>query len=135
WWGQDSEHVTLVPRILERIRAEGPLGSAAFEDSRGSRGTWWDWKLAKEALELLFARGELMVVGRTNGFARLYDLPERVLPPGLDLANPGPAEANRYLLKRAIAAQGIASGPDAADYFRLGYSAWQPRGLSWKTAL
>lgn len=135
WWGDEAKYADLIPSIFERIRAEGPLGSAAFEDPRGGRGTWWDWKPAKEALELLFARGELLVAGRTNGFARLYDLPERVLPPGLHLSNPGPAEANRYLLRRAIAAQGVASGADAADYFRLGYSAWQPKGLSWKTAL
>ncbi|HEX5417124.1 MAG TPA: crosslink repair DNA glycosylase YcaQ family protein [Chloroflexota bacterium] len=135
WWGEHSEHSQLIPRILERIRAEGPLGSAAFEDPRERRGSWWNWKPAKEVLEFLFARGELLVADRTNGFARLYDLAERVLPPGLDLSNPGPAAANRHLLKRAIAAQGIATGPEAADYFRLNFTPWQPRGVSWKTAL
>jgi len=134
-WDDESEHAYLVPRILDRIRAEGPLGSAAFEDSRSGRGTWWDWKPAKEVLEMLFARGELMVADRTNGFARLYDLPERVLPPGLDLANPGPAEANRHLLRRAIAAQGIATEPDAADYYRLTHPWWRTEGASWKTVL
>ena len=135
WGDQDSEHAHLIPLVRERIRAEGPLGSAAFEDPRGSRGTWWDWKPAKEALEMLFAHGELMVANRTNGFARLYDLPERVLPPGLDVSNPGPAEATRHLLRRAIAAQGIASGSEAVDYYRLAHPRWQTKGTSWKTAL
>ena len=135
WWGDESEHAHLVPLVLDRIRSEGPLGSAAFEDSRGGRGTWWDWKPAKEVLEILFARGELMVADRTNGFARLYDLPERVLPGGLNLSNPGPAAANRHLLRRAIAAQGIATGPEAADYYRLAHRWWQTRGTSWKAAL
>jgi uncharacterized protein YcaQ len=135
WWGKESEHVDLIQLILDRIRAEGPLGSAAFEDPRGSRGTWWNWKPAKAALEILFARGDLMVTDRTNTFARLYDLPERVLPPGLDTSNPGPAEANRHLLRRAICALGIATGPEAADYYRLAYPWWQTKSISWKTAL
>ena len=135
WWGDESEHAHLAPLILERIQSEGPLGSAAFEDPRGNRGTWWNWKPAKEVLEILFARGELMVAARTSGFARLYELPERVLPPGLDASNPGPAEANRHLLRRAIAAQGIATGPDAADYYRLNYPWWRTKAARWKTAL
>jgi uncharacterized protein YcaQ len=135
WWGKESEHAQLIQVILDRIRAEGPLGSAAFEDPRGSRGTWWNWKPAKEALEILFARGELMVADRTNGFARLYDLPERVLPPGLDVSSPGPSEANRHLLRRAISALGIATGPEAADYYRLAHPWWQTKSISWKTAL
>jgi uncharacterized protein YcaQ len=135
WWGQESEHAHLIPLILERIRAEGPLGSAEFEDPRGGRGTWWDWKPAKEALEILFARGEVMAADRTNGFARLYDLPERVLPPDVDVSNPGPAEANRHLLRHAIAALGIATSLEAADYYRLSQVSWRPRETSWKTAL
>jgi uncharacterized protein len=132
---QESKYAHLFPVILDRIRAEGPLTSTAFEDSRAKRGTWWDWKPAKTALEILFARGELMATDRINGFARLYDLPERVLPPGLDVSNPGPAEANRHLLRRTVAALGVATGPEAADYFRLRITHWQPAGTSWKKAL
>jgi uncharacterized protein YcaQ len=76
-----------------------------------------------------------MVANRTAGFARLYDLPERVLPAGVDVTNPGPAEANRHLLRRAIAAQGLATGPEAADYYRLTHPWWRPAGASWKDAL
>jgi uncharacterized protein YcaQ len=134
-WGQEAAHAQLVPRVLERIRTEGPLGPAAFDDPGGQRGTWWDWKPAKEVLETLFARGELMVADRTSGFARLYDLPERVLPPGLDLSDPGPAEAHRYLLRRAIDALGLATGPEAADYYRLAHPGWRPQETCWIMAL
>jgi uncharacterized protein len=105
--------------VLARIRDEGPLGAAAFEDPRPQRGTWWDWKPAKRALEVLFAGGELSCAGRTAGFARLYDLTERVLPTGLDTSPPDVQEAARHLLRRAIGALGVATVPDAADYFRL----------------
>lgn len=127
WWSRvRTEHAELYPRILERVRAEGPLGAAAFEDPRGGRGTWWDWKPAKLVLEDLLDQGLLMCAGRTAGFARLYDLAERVLPPGLDTRDPGEAEATRHLLLRGIQSMGIATPGEAADYFRL-KTAQQPR--------
>lgn len=134
-WREVSEYAHLFPLILERIRAEGALSSAAFADPRGGRGTWWDWKPAKAALEILFARGELMAADRANGFARLYDLPERVLPPGLDVSSPSAAEAHRYLFRRAVAALGIATPLTAADYYRQRLTHWRPVGTHWKTAL
>ncbi|MDQ6670171.1 MAG: winged helix DNA-binding domain-containing protein, partial [Chloroflexota bacterium] len=58
WWLQArTEHAELYPVVLERVRAEGPLGAAAFEDPRGGRGTWWDWKPAKLVLEDLLDQG------------------------------------------------------------------------------
>jgi uncharacterized protein YcaQ len=127
WWRQvREEHAALYPLVLERVRAEGPLGAAAFEDPRGSRGIWWDWKPAKLVLEDLLDRGELMCTHRTSGFARLYDLPERVLPPGLDVSDPGPAEAARYLLRRGFQALGLGTAIEAADYFRLKPEQWRP---------
>jgi uncharacterized protein len=121
-----DEHGDLHQAVLERIRAEGPLTGIDFEDPRSQRGTWWDWKPAKLALEYLFASGELMCLSRTAGFARRYDLPERVLPPGLDLGDPGRAEAARQLLRRAVVALGIGTGPELADYYRIRPEEWRP---------
>src|SRR5919197_3345622 len=39
----------LYDHIRERILVEGPLGSAAFEEDRPERGSWWDRKPAKQA--------------------------------------------------------------------------------------
>jgi hypothetical protein len=64
--------------VLERIRAEGPLGSADFEHPE-KRGPWWGWKPQKAALDYLWRIGELAIAGRVN-FHKRYDLPERVLP-------------------------------------------------------
>jgi len=58
WWLQArTENAALYPLVLERVRAEGALGAAAFEDPRGGRGTWWDWKPAKLVLEDLLDQG------------------------------------------------------------------------------
>ena len=119
WLRVREENAALYPLILDRVRAEGPLGAAAFEDPLNKRGTWWDWKPAKIVLEDLFRQGLLMCAERTAGFARRYDLTERVLPPGLDLSNPGPLAATRYLLKRGLAGLGVATAIEMVDYFRL----------------
>ena len=120
WWTRiRAEHAALYPVIMERIRAEGGLGAAAFEDPRGGRGTWWDWKPAKLVLEDLLDQGELMCTERTPGFARIYDLPERVLPSGLDTSNPGEEAATRFLLMRGLACLGVATAGEIIDYYRL----------------
>jgi uncharacterized protein YcaQ len=120
WWLRvRAEHAELYPLVLERVRAEGPLGAAAFDDPRGGRGTWWDWKPAKLVLEDLLDQGLLMCRARTAGFARLYDLTERVLPPGLDISNPGQLAATQHLLMRGLDCLGVATAIELADYFRL----------------
>jgi uncharacterized protein len=127
WWRKRAEGMEgLLDAVLARIRKEGALTSADFEDPRESRGTWWDRKPAKIALEALFASGDLMCARRTAGFARVYDLPERVLPVGLDTTDPGTEESARYLMRRAIAAMGVATGVEAADYYRLRPEHWRP---------
>ncbi len=73
----------LVPLVLERIRLEGALRAADFEYKGPKRGSWWDWKPAKTALEYLFVKGDLMIAERVN-FQRVYDLTERVLPAWVD---------------------------------------------------
>src|SRR5206468_4837178 len=100
-------------------RGEGGLSASAFEDPLGGRGTWWDWKPAKLVLEDLLDQGELMCTDRTPGFARIYDVPERVLPADLDASDPGPEAATRYLLLRGLAGLGVATANEIIDYYRL----------------
>ena len=82
-WRRESlfrkENKKLVKEVYERIRHEGAMASADFDYQDAKRGTWWDWKPAKRALEVLFNTGELMVSARRR-FQRLYDVPERVVP-------------------------------------------------------
>ena len=61
----------------------------------------WNWKPAKAMLDRLWNHGDLVIAGR-QGFQRLYDLPERVLPKEV-LEAPVPAEPERL---RALAADG-----------------------------
>jgi uncharacterized protein YcaQ len=102
--------------VLERIREEGPLGSKDFAPPKDAkRGTWWDWRPAKVALELLFWRGELMITERRN-FHRVYDLTERVLPGHVNTTEPDNKELGRFLVRRALSAYGVATESDIREH-------------------
>jgi len=98
-------------RVLERIRAEGPLMARHFESSKQIAG-WWDWKPAKRALEYLFMAGELMVV--RQGFQKVFDLTERVLPAGTDVRVPSSREQAEWYVERALDAWGLATRDEFA---------------------
>ncbi len=105
--------------VLARIRAEGPLAASDFGDGNGRSG-WWEWGDTKQALEWLFWAGHLTTATRRRSFERVYDLPERVIPPAIRaLPTPEPGEAQRALIARAAAALGIATAGELRDYFRL----------------
>lgn len=105
----------LLPLVLERIRQEGALKASDFEYNGPKRGSWWDWKPAKTALEYLFARGDLMVTNRVN-FQRVYDLTERVLPGWVDTTPPNQEERDRYWVERGLLAMGVCLAGQEAEY-------------------
>lgn len=105
--------------LLDRIRGEGPLAASDFDGSRGSGG-WWGWSDIKATLEWLFWAGHVTTATRRNSFERVYDLPERVIPPAiLDLPTPDVATAQLALVERSARAMGVATAVDLRDYFRL----------------
>jgi len=111
------EHGDLVEPVLERIRAEGPLGSRDFDGSGG--GGMWSWKPAKMVLEALWDRGELAIAGR-RGFQRAYDLAERVIPRRwLDAPAPDEDETLRTLALLAVGARGALTEAAIREHWRL----------------
>ncbi|CCV07647.1 conserved hypothetical protein [Mesorhizobium metallidurans STM 2683] len=115
-WGR--EHAAYIEEIYREVAERGPIAASALEGQKGSGG-WWGWSHAKHAFEWLFWAGRITTASR-RGFERLYDLPERVLPPAV-LALPVPAieDAHRDLLRISARAHGIATSGDLRDYFRL----------------
>ena len=66
--------------ILNRIAKDGPVGTADVgEGEVRGKGGWWDWHPSKTALEWLWRTGRIAVT-RRDGFAKIYDLTERVIP-------------------------------------------------------
>lgn len=120
WFRERLEkHGHLMDGILERIRFEGPMGARDFTTDSGRRTGWWDWKPAKTALELLFWRGDLMVSHR-EGFHRIYDLTERVLPGDVRTDTPEPDELGRFLVRRALSAYGTATEREVREHIGAG---------------
>jgi uncharacterized protein len=113
----------LVAWVLGEVRRLGPLtaGMLDHESPKTQDYGWgWNWSQAKRAIEYLFWAGEVTAAGRRN-FERLYDLPERVLPPEV-LAVPTPEveDGHRELVRIAARAHGVATLQCLRDYFRLG---------------
>lgn len=101
----------LAREIKRRLRAEGPLQSRDFENPVGKRGGWWDWKPAKRALEILFLSGELMV-DRREGFQKVFDLTENVLPDGVDTSRPDMDEWCRFVVRTGMRAHAVGTAMD-----------------------
>ncbi|MGZ6539798.1 MAG: winged helix-turn-helix domain-containing protein, partial [Bacteroidia bacterium] len=103
WFGQDKK---MNKYVLDRIKAEGALQSKDFEYKRNGPGNWYEWKPAKRALEQLFMEGKLMVLKR-QGFQKVYDLTERILPKDIDTSFPTEKEFSEHLIRRAVKSNGI----------------------------
>jgi uncharacterized protein YcaQ len=79
----------------------------------------WNWKPEKRILEDLFAAGEVVVAGR-DGFQRLYDLPERVIPrEQLEAPVPSEEEFRRGYALRAVEGRGALTESGIAEHCRF----------------
>jgi hypothetical protein len=133
----ERERPGYLAAVEQEVAQRGPLAFTDLADpARRQQGStkyaestqlWSHNSDGKTALEMLWSAGRLAVAGR-RGFARLYDLAERVIPAEV-LATPAlPKEdAQRELVRRAAAALGVATVRDLADYFRLPVAATRAR--------
>ncbi len=118
WWSRmpNAEERVVIDRVLERIRVEGAVRSAEFEREEGKGGGWWNWKPEKLALERLFNAGTL-VIARREGFQRVYDLRERVLPEWDDTQSFSREVGTRQMILKAVKALGVAQANWVPAYF------------------
>jgi hypothetical protein len=116
----------LTQQVLAQIAERGALASRDFEGT-GSGGMW-NWKPAKVVLEALHSAGRLAIAGR-DGFQRLYDLPERVLPAAVLDGGPPPTEDAyvRWATLRGVEARGALTEAAVAEMWRLGGGAARVR--------
>ncbi|QUX97271.1 winged helix-turn-helix domain-containing protein [Marinomonas sp. CT5] len=107
-WYKDPDK-KLMAELLARVASDGPLRSRDIEaKSSNNAAGWWDWKPAKKALEQLYMQGDLMVCDR-EGFQKVYDLTERVLPSHVDTTLPNLEEFGNHLIEQQLRCHGLAS--------------------------
>lgn len=112
-----DNHPGVAAEILAKLRAEGPLTTTELGGAKNG-GPWWDWSDSKIAVEWLLDTGEAICVRRI-GWRRVYDLPERVLPPELLRAEPTDAECLIHLAGISARALGVVTKSDMTDYHRI----------------
>ena len=102
--------------VLDHVRRHGPCGTGEVGEgeARGTGG-WWDWHPSKTALDYLWRTGRLAVT-RREGFAKLFDLAERVYPAG---PTAGAAETVDWACTAALDRLGFATSGELAAFFAL----------------
>ena len=103
WFEKDPKQANFV---LDSIRERGPMMAKDFQQNRSIKNLGWgDRKPAKVALEILFMEGKLMIAKR-QGFQKVFDLTERVLPSEVNTSTPSEAEFLDHLIERFLSALG-----------------------------
>lgn len=125
-WGNMARIIQDKPEfvawVLEEVREKGPLTAREVEhDAPRDNDNWgWNWSEVKMALEYLFYKGHVTAARRNSAFERVYDLPERVIPPAqLEQPPLDSAQAHRLLVSHAARALGVGTAQCLRDYFRM----------------
>ena len=105
--------------VLRRIADHGPCCSTDVgEDEARSSGGWWDWHPSKTALEYLWRTGHLAVT-RRQGFRKVYDLTENVIPPEHLNARPDEDATIDWACNAALDRLGFATSGELAAFWDL----------------
>jgi uncharacterized protein YcaQ len=114
-WHQS--HQGTCAEVLARLRAEGPLTATQLGGAKNG-SSWWDWSETKIAVEWLLDVGDVICM-RREGWRRVYDLPDRVLPGDLLAYEPTDAECLTHIAAAAARSLGVVTRADLIEHHRL----------------
>ncbi|HEX6139695.1 MAG TPA: crosslink repair DNA glycosylase YcaQ family protein [Candidatus Limnocylindria bacterium] len=101
--------------IVEQLRRDGPLSTAAFREHNHAIDWWWaPTPAARAVMEALFVTGRLGIA-RRDGNRRFYDLIERLVPAELLALRESEEDALRHRLMSRYRAIGLLRAPGPAD--------------------
>ncbi|HAC57505.1 MAG TPA: hypothetical protein DCF73_04005 [Rhodobiaceae bacterium] len=118
-FGAEGEKV--LRNVRKRLRREGALMARDFEDKgpkKSEGGGWWGWGPSKTALEMLWRTGEV-AIARREGFEKVYDLTERVIPEEHRRARPSRAATRDWACRAALDRLGFATPQEIAAFWHL----------------
>ncbi len=111
-------HGVVLERVREQVRRRGPVRARdVAPEGRGGSGGWWNWTPEKAALEVLWRAGEL-AISRREGFEKVYDLMERVVPESRSGPAPDRADHVEWACRSALERLGIATSGELAAFWR-----------------
>jgi uncharacterized protein YcaQ len=115
-WRRD-DFMSKAQEVMNRISDHGPCtsGQVGEGESRGSGG-WWDWHPSKTALEFLWRSGQLSVL-RREGFTKVYDLTERVIPEAMRALRPDLQDSIEWCCAGAMDRLGFATSGELAAFW------------------
>lgn len=118
WHDASDELTAAMRRTLARLRKSGPLQLKDFESpSQKPKAGWGSPKIEKKALHELWMQGRVMIRER-QGFQKVFDVTERVLPAGVDTRLPTHEESARHHVLQSIRAHGLVSVDDLAHLMK-----------------
>ncbi len=125
WWqhGERERRVQpkLVQAVLDEIREHGPLSGRDLTDHGAVEPLDWSgWKgtakATSMAVEILWTRCDIVVTGRTQSGAKIYDVPERAF----GNAENAKEEFARWALRERVHAAGLLTRAGGSMWSMLG---------------
>jgi uncharacterized protein len=113
-----ADNAAVAERVLERIRADGPLSTTDFERQAGATKNWFGVpeNAVRSVLEAYTAAG-VIGLARRDGNVRYYDLLERLLPPEVLGREVPEREQTRHKLLSRYRAHGLLAAGGAGGTF------------------
>ncbi|MBU2359028.1 MAG: winged helix DNA-binding domain-containing protein [Alphaproteobacteria bacterium] len=108
-----------VDTVLRQIADHGACtsGEVGMGEVR-SGGGWWEWHPSKTALEYLWRSGQVSVL-RRDGFRKVYDLTERVIPAAVRAVPTDAAATIDWLCGAALDRLGFATSGEIAAFWAV----------------
>ena len=106
-----------VEQVLSQIHADGPILARHLGNGerKGPPG-WWNWHPSKTALEYLWRCGTLAIT-RRDGFQKVYDLAERVIPAAVRDVQLSKDTVVDWACRSALERLGVATAREIAGFW------------------
>lgn len=128
WEKHRPQGIADIDTVLSNVRDHGevrardmaPSKPAPSKTAPKTANGWWDWHPSKAALEYLWRTGEL-AVARREGFQKVYDLTDRVIPAQFHADDRGndTDQVVDWAANAALDRLGLATSGELAAFFEL----------------
>ena len=126
--GRRGDFMSKTQEVLQQISDHGCCTSADVgEGEQKGGGGWWDWHPSKTALEYLWHSGQLSVA-RREGFRKVYDLTERVIPDHIRSVQIDDEESIDWHCAQALRRLGFATSGEISSFWA---TVTKPEAKAW----